>query len=148
MGGSIGTVTTFNRLLCRNCGNVRRWHYLLPPIESWLMAVDRVGRHCRRWSNSQGSTCNHESEGKRKNQEWMLMLVYTVLDVCCTRYMLYSVYAVLGICCTRYMLYSVYAVRGIWCTWCILYVSHAVFGVCCTPCTLYSVSTYDHGMER
>jgi len=61
-------------------------------MESWLMAVDRVGRHAGRWSNIPWSTCNHENEGKTNKLGWMLYLVYVVLGVRCTRWMLYSVY--------------------------------------------------------
>jgi len=75
-------------------------------MESWLMAVDRVGRHTGSLSYIQGSTRNHENDRK------------TILDGYCTRCMLYSVYAVLGVCCTRCMLYLVYAVLGVCCTQC------------------------------
>ena len=53
------------------------------------MAVDRVGRHAR--SYIQGSTRNHENDGKTNNLRRMLYAVYAVL----------SVYAVLGVCCTQ-----------------------------------------------
>jgi len=58
-------------------------------------------RYTGSWSYIQGSTGNHENEGKTNNLVCMLYLVYTVFSVCCTRCMLYSVYAVLGVCCTR-----------------------------------------------
>jgi len=67
-------------------------------MASWLMVVDRVGRHARIFI--QGSTPNHGNEGKTTNLGWMLYSVYAVLGVCCTRRMLYSVYTVLGVCCT------------------------------------------------
>jgi len=69
-------------------------------MESWLMAVDRVGRHAGSWSYIQGSTRNHQNEGKTNNLGWMLYSVYAVLSVCCTRCMLCSVYAVLSVCYT------------------------------------------------
>jgi len=78
----------------------------------WLMAVDCVGSHTGSWSYIQGSTRNHENEGKTN------ILGHTVLCVCCTRCMLYLVYAVLGVCCTWCMLYLVYAVLGVYCTRC------------------------------
>jgi len=52
------------------------------------MAVDRVGRHARRRSYNQGSTRNHENEGKTTNLGCMLYSVYAVLGVCCTWCML------------------------------------------------------------
>jgi len=108
-------------------------------MASWLMAVDRVGRHTGSWCYIQGSTRNHGNEGKTNNLGWMLYSVYAVLSVCCTRCMLYSVYAVLGVCCTRCMLYSVYAVLGVCCTLGMLYSVYAVLRVCCTQCILYSM---------
>jgi len=50
-------------------------------MESWLMAVDRVGRHAGSWSYIQGSTCNHENEGKTNYLGWMLHSVYAVFCV-------------------------------------------------------------------
>jgi len=99
-------------------------------MASWLLAVDRVGRHAL--SYSQGSTRNDDNKEKTNNHGWISYSVYAVLGVCCTRCMLYSVDAVLGGCCTR----------------CILDLVYAVVGVCCTWCMLYLVSTHDHGIER
>jgi len=76
-------------------------------MASWLMAVDRVGKHTRSRNYIQGSTRHHENEGKTNTLGWMLYLVYAVLGVCCTWCMLYLVYAVLGVCCTWCMLYLV-----------------------------------------
>ena len=70
-------------------------------MESWLMAVDSVGKHVRSWRYIQGSTRNHENEWKTNNLWWMLYSVYAALGECCIRWMVYSVYAVLGVCCTR-----------------------------------------------
>jgi len=123
-------------------------------MESWLMAVDHIGRHARSWCYIQGSTSNHEKEGKRNNLGWILYSVYAVHGVClysvyavhgvCLYSVyavhcvcLYSVYAVLGVCCTQYMLYSVYAVLGVCCTWCMLYSVYAIRVVCYTRCMLY-----------
>jgi len=50
-------------------------------MESWLKAVERVGRHTGSCSYIQGSTLNHENEGKTKNLGWMLYSVYAVLSV-------------------------------------------------------------------
>ena len=86
-----GAETLFNRLITRNHGNVTRWLYLWALMQSWLKAVDRVGRHARSWSYIQGSTPNHENERKTNNHGWMLYSVYAVLGVCCTRCILYSV---------------------------------------------------------
>jgi len=61
------------------------------------MAVDCVGRHAGSGSYIQGSTCNHENEGKTNNVGCMLYSVYAVLGVCCTQCMLYLVYAVLSV---------------------------------------------------
>jgi len=77
------------------------WLYLWALKESWLMAVDRVGRYAGSWSYIPGSTPNHENEGKTNSLGWMLYSVYAVLGVCCTRCMLYSVHTVLCVCCTR-----------------------------------------------
>jgi len=54
--------------------------------------VDHIGRHAGSVRYIQGSTCNHENEGKTNNLEWVLYSVYTELGVCCTRYMLYMVH--------------------------------------------------------
>ena len=64
-------------------------------MASWLMAVDRVGRHAGCYI--QGSTRNHENEGQTNDLGRMLYSVYAALGVCCTRCMLYSVYAALGV---------------------------------------------------
>ena len=95
-------------------------------MESWLRAVDRVGRHVGSWCFIQRSTCNYENTGETNNIGWMLYF-----GVCCTQCMVHSVYAVLGVCFTRHMLYSVYAVLGVCCTRCML-----VLSVCCTACQL------------
>jgi len=60
-------------------------------MQSWLMAVNHVGRHARSRSYIQRSTCNHEHEGKINNLGWMLYWVYAVLGVCGPRCMLHSV---------------------------------------------------------
>jgi len=71
-------------------------------MESWLFAVDRVGRHAGSWCYIQGSTRNHENYGNTNNLWWMLYfgvcctVVHAILGVCCTQCML-----VLGVCCTR-----------------------------------------------
>ena len=90
-------------------------------MESWLVAVNLVGRHAGSRSYIQGSTRNRANEGMTDNFVWTL----------------YSVNAVLGVCGTRCMLYSVYAVLGVCCTWCMLYLVYAVLSVCCTRCMLY-----------
>jgi len=56
------------------------------------MVVDHVGRPAGDRSYIQGSTRNHENEGKTHTLGWMLYSVYAVL-----RCMLYSVYTVLGV---------------------------------------------------
>jgi len=81
MDGTPLPETLFISLLTRNRGNVTRLHNLWALMESWLMAVDRVGRHASSWSYIQGSTCNHENEGKTNNLGWMLYSVYAVLSV-------------------------------------------------------------------
>jgi len=58
------------------------WLYLWALMASWLIAVDRVGRHAGSWSYIQGSTRNHENKGKTNN------LGYAVLGVCSTQCML------------------------------------------------------------
>jgi len=50
-------------------------------MESWLIAVDCVGRYAGSGSYLQGSTRNHENEGKTNNLRWMLDSVYAVLGV-------------------------------------------------------------------
>jgi len=57
------------------------WLYLWALKESWLMAVDHVGRYAESWSYIQGSTRNHVNEGKTNNLGWMLYLVYAVHGV-------------------------------------------------------------------
>jgi len=69
----------------------KRWPYLWALPQSWLMAVDCIGRHAGSWSYIEGSTCNHEIEGMKNNLGRMPYWVYTVLGVCCGRSMLYSV---------------------------------------------------------
>jgi len=54
-------------------------------MESWLVAVDLVGRHTVSWSYTQRSTRDHENEGKTDSGGWILCSVYTVLSVCCTQ---------------------------------------------------------------
>ena len=90
MDGAPGAEILFISLLTHSHENVTRWLYLWAVMESWLMAVDRAGRHAGSWSYIQGSTCNHEDEGKTNNLRWMLYSVYAVLSV-----FLYLVYAVL-----------------------------------------------------
>jgi len=65
------------------------------------MAVDHVGWYAGSWSYIQGSTLNHENDGKINKHEWMLDLVYDVLGVNFTRCMLCSRYTVVGGCYTR-----------------------------------------------
>ena len=60
-------------------------------MDRCLMAVDCGARYARSLSNIQGSTGNHENEGKTNNPGWMLYSVYVALGVCCTWCMLYSV---------------------------------------------------------
>jgi len=91
MDGAPGAETLIISYLTHNRGNVTMWLYLWALMESWLMAVDRVGRYAGIWCYIQGSTRNHENEGKTNNLGWMLYSVYAVLGVCCTRCMLYSV---------------------------------------------------------
>ena len=50
-------------------------------MQCWLMAVDRIGRYTGSWSYIQGSTCNHENEGKTNNLVWMLYSMYAVLGI-------------------------------------------------------------------
>jgi len=54
------------------CDNVT---YLGALMESWLMSVDHVGRYAGSCSHIQGSTRNHENEGKLNNHRWMLYSV-------------------------------------------------------------------------
>jgi len=61
------------------------WLYVWSLKESWLVVVDHVGRYAGSWSHIQGSTPNHENEGKTHNLGWMLNSVYAVLSVCCSR---------------------------------------------------------------
>jgi len=48
------------------------------------MAVDRVGTYAGSGRYIQGSTHNHEIDGKTNNLGWMLYSVDAVLGVCCT----------------------------------------------------------------
>ena len=50
-------------------------------MDSLLMAVARVGSYAGSWSNIQGSTRNHENEGKTHNLGWMLYWVYALQGV-------------------------------------------------------------------
>jgi len=54
-------------------------------MESWLMAVDGVGKHAGSWSYIQESIRNRENEGKKNNLGWMLYSEYAVLGECWTR---------------------------------------------------------------
>jgi len=45
------------------------------------MAVDRVKRNAGSGSYIEGSTCNHDNDGKTNNLTWMLYSVYAVLGV-------------------------------------------------------------------
>jgi len=74
-----------------------RWHYIAALMESWLMAVDCVGRHSGSWNYIQTSTLNRQNEGNTNNVGWTLYTVYAVLCACCTRCMLYLAYAVLRV---------------------------------------------------
>jgi len=84
MNGAPGAGTLFISSLTRNRGNVTRWLYLWALMQSWLVAVDRVGRHAGSWSYIQRSIRNHENEGKSNNLGWMLYTLYAVLGVCST----------------------------------------------------------------
>jgi len=75
MDGEPGAETLSISYVTRNRGNVTRWLYFSALIESWLMAVDRVGRHAGSWSDIQGLTLNHDNEGKTNNLGWMLYSV-------------------------------------------------------------------------
>ena len=77
-------------------------------MESYLVAVDVVGRNDRSWCYIQGSTHNHQNEGKTNNLGWGLYSAYA-----CAWWMKYSAYAY-----TRCMQYSGYAVHGVCCTRC------------------------------
>jgi hypothetical protein len=50
-------------------------------MASWLMAVDRGGRHAGSSSYNQVSTRNHENEGKTNNLGCILYSVNDVLGV-------------------------------------------------------------------
>jgi len=78
MDGTLGAETLLINQLTRNCGCVTRWLYLWVLMESWLMAVDQVGRHTGRYNYMPGSTGNHEKEGKTNNFGYS---VYAVLGV-------------------------------------------------------------------
>jgi len=58
-----------------------KWLYLWALMESWLIAVDHVGRHAGSWRYIQGSTCNHDNVGKTNTLGWMLYSVCAVLSV-------------------------------------------------------------------
>jgi len=73
---------------------VTRWIYVWALKESWLTAVNRVGRCTGSWRYIQGLIM------RMKGRQ-------TILGGCCTRCMLYAVYAVLSVCCTWCMLYLV-----------------------------------------
>jgi len=87
-GRRTGRWDSFISSLTPNRGYVTQWLYLGALMESWLMAVDCVGRHTGIWSYIQGSTYNHGNEEKANNLGWMLYSVYAVLGVCCTRWQL------------------------------------------------------------
>jgi len=91
MGGSRGGETLFIGEFTHNRGNVTGDFTFEALMESWPVAVDHVGRHAGSWSYMQGSTRNHENEGKTNNLGWMPNAVYAVLGVCCNRCMLYLV---------------------------------------------------------
>ena len=97
MYGLLDAETLFISQLCCNRGNVTTGHYLWALMESFLIAVNCVGRHARSWWYIQRSTRNHEKEVKTHNYGLMLYLVYAVLGACCTSCMLHSVYAVLRV---------------------------------------------------
>jgi len=84
MDSAPGAETLFISWLTHNWGNVTRRVYLSAFMESWLMAVDHVGRHAGSWSYIQRWTCNDENEGKTHNLWWMLYSVYAVLSACYT----------------------------------------------------------------
>jgi len=79
MDGVLGAETQFLSELTCNRENSNRWLELRALMESWLMAVDHVGRHPGSWSYIQGSTRNHENEWKTNNLGCMLYSVYAVL---------------------------------------------------------------------
>jgi len=58
-----------------------RWLYIWALMESWLVAVDLIGRYAGSWSYIQGSTRNRENEGMTDNLGCMLYSVYAVLIV-------------------------------------------------------------------
>jgi len=87
MDGALGAESIFMRNLTLNSKHVRRWLYIWAPMESGLMAVNRVGRHVESWIYIQGSTCNDANEEKTINHWWMLYVVNAALGVClCLRY--------------------------------------------------------------
>jgi len=57
------------------------WLYHWARMESWLMAVDRVGRYVGSWSYIQVSTRNHENEGTTDNLRCRMSSVYATLSV-------------------------------------------------------------------
>jgi len=79
MDGSLGAETLFISLLTPNRENVTRWLYLWALIESWLMAVNRGGRHAISWSYIRRSTHNRENERETNNHRWMLYSVDALL---------------------------------------------------------------------
>jgi len=60
-------------------------------VESWVGAVNLVGRQAGSRRDNQGSTRDGENTGITENLGCMMYLVYAVLGVCCTRCVLYSV---------------------------------------------------------
>ena len=102
----------FISYLTHNRGSMMRWLDICTIMDSWLKAVDLVGRHTRSCSYIQESSGNHENDGNTANLGCMLYLVYAGVLV-------YA--AVLGVCC---------------CTWCtLLYLEYIpVLSVCCTRC--------------
>jgi len=66
-------------------------------MESWLVAVNIVGRHAASRCYIQVLTCQHVNEWKTGDHRCMLYSVYAVLGGCCTWCILDSVYVVLSV---------------------------------------------------
>jgi len=81
IGGAPGAAIHSISLSSCNCGNAMRWPILWALMESWLVAVNLVGRHARRWSYIQRSTRNRENEWTTDNPGCMLYSMYAVLSV-------------------------------------------------------------------
>ena len=80
-GRRAGCWDSFHQLVNLQPWECDMWLYLWAVMESWLMAVDRAGRQAGSWRYIQGSTRNHENEGKKNNLRWILYSAYAVLGV-------------------------------------------------------------------